>query len=197
MTMRRFDDGPVISTRRLDRSAGAGGTRQSPSRMLRVSTRKSGVAPASISACRRALACNRRRRVVSKLRCNSATNPRASSLTTSAYAAGTGPIIWTLCSSGIFGVSDFGSVEELDVRARDYQDAVRVGNTGMSAVGGEVASRIQPARRPSVARCCPASALRDKPIPTPSRYLRCSSRSWYSTGRMPWLRWRATSASVP
>ena len=39
--------GPVISTRRSRRSAGIGATFQSPSRMARVSGRKSGVSPAS------------------------------------------------------------------------------------------------------------------------------------------------------
>ena len=44
--------GPVISTRRSSRPGGAGGTRQSPSRTARVSSRKSGFAPASSSAWR-------------------------------------------------------------------------------------------------------------------------------------------------
>src|SRR5207302_883891 len=44
--------GPVISTRRSRRSAGASGTRQSDSRTLRVSGRKSGSSPAR-SRCQR------------------------------------------------------------------------------------------------------------------------------------------------
>ena len=44
--------GPVISQRRSRRSSGADATRQSPSRIARVSVRKSGSAPRSSSSCR-------------------------------------------------------------------------------------------------------------------------------------------------
>ena len=48
--------GPVISTRRSRRSAGIGATFQSPSRIARVSIRKSGSSPASKRFCRSARA---------------------------------------------------------------------------------------------------------------------------------------------
>jgi hypothetical protein len=75
--------GPVISTRRSCRSAGIGATFQSPSRMCRVSARKSGVSPASKRFWRSLRTASRRLRVSLKRRCSSATKASASWLRTS------------------------------------------------------------------------------------------------------------------
>ena len=75
--------GPVISTRRSCRSAGIGATVHSLSRMDFVSSRKSGRAPASISAWRTLRASRRAARVGWNLRCISARNASASLVSTS------------------------------------------------------------------------------------------------------------------
>jgi hypothetical protein len=71
--------GPVISTRRSVRSAGAGGANQSAARMSAVSGRKPSVPPAAISARRAARAASNSLRRGRNRRFRSATNSTASS----------------------------------------------------------------------------------------------------------------------
>ena len=77
--------GPVISTRRSAGPSGGGGTRQSPSRISRVSGRKSSVPPARRAASRSRRAASSSCRRGSKRRCRSATKRSASIETMSAY----------------------------------------------------------------------------------------------------------------
>ena len=74
--------GPVISTRRSSRSAGAPVTVQSAARTLAVSARKSGIAPHSISRCRRARRSSRLRRWTPNSRSRRATKATAASVRT-------------------------------------------------------------------------------------------------------------------
>ena len=82
--------GPVISTRRSSSAAGAGATRQSPSRMCAVSGRKSSVAVRAISARRAPLRSSSSARRGANRRCSSARNVSASGVSTSSER-GTGP----------------------------------------------------------------------------------------------------------
>src|SRR3954452_21727957 len=91
--------GPVISTQRFCRSAGAGATVQSPSRTSRVSSRKSSVPPSSRARCRSARLSSSSRRRPSKRRCSSATNSRASSERTSFAAVTSTPLAVAISSS--------------------------------------------------------------------------------------------------
>src|SRR3954449_2940418 len=75
--------GPVISTQRFSRSLGGGATFQSPSRISRVSARKSSEPPASSSRWRSSRRASSSRRRPSKRLWSSATNSRASSERTS------------------------------------------------------------------------------------------------------------------
>src|SRR3954454_6833723 len=91
--------GPVISTRRSWRSAGAGATDQSPWRISRVSSRKSSVPPASSSARRSARRWSSSCRLGSNSRCRPATNSSASGVSTSSMRPLTGAWISIPCTS--------------------------------------------------------------------------------------------------
>ena len=69
--------GPVISTRRSCRAVGTGATVQSPSRMARVSSRKSGRPPASKKAWRSRRAASRAWRAGSIARCSETSSASA------------------------------------------------------------------------------------------------------------------------
>ena len=75
--------GPVISTRRSSKSAGAGATVHSPSRLSIGFGRKSGVSPASRRRCRRSRSWSSLVRSLLKDRCSCATKSSASGVRTS------------------------------------------------------------------------------------------------------------------
>ena len=129
--------GPVISTRRSSRSAGAGATRQSPARTSAVAGRKSGSRPAAISAWRAV-----RRRSSA---CRSPLNRRSRSAT-KATARGRQDTL----QAGDRRAS------ELDPRREDGHDADRRTVASMRPWGSDVAtkisSRFAPAERREVDR---------------------------------------------
>src|SRR3989454_298852 len=86
--------GPVISTRRSSRSGRMGATVQSRSLIWRVSGRKSGNRPASISRWRARRRSSSSRRTGSKRRASSARNSSAAGLSTSAQSGGAGWSTW-------------------------------------------------------------------------------------------------------
>jgi hypothetical protein len=83
--------GPVISTRRSVRSTGAGGTRQSPSRTLTVSSRKSGNSPSRSRRARAARAASTSSRPFPSSRCSRCRNSTASGVRTSSALIGGPP----------------------------------------------------------------------------------------------------------
>src|SRR5260221_7044699 len=84
--------GPVISTFRTSRAAGAGATRQVPSRTAFVSGRNPSSAPRLSSSCRVARAASSSRRVGSNVRARSATNTSASGERISSDRSTAGPV---------------------------------------------------------------------------------------------------------
>src|SRR6266852_6928 len=96
--------GPVISTRRSCRSAGTGAMVQSLLRMRSVSGRKSGIFPASISACRCTLRCKSSSRRSRKARTSVATKLMASGVNISANSGVTSPVISMLFRIGLLVV---------------------------------------------------------------------------------------------
>ena len=95
--------GPVISTRRSSRSGGMGATFQSPSRMPRVSGRKSGCQPASSRAWTSARRARSSRLRPSKARCSLASSARASGVRISSYSGLIGALISTPATAAVPG----------------------------------------------------------------------------------------------
>src|SRR5215210_4642184 len=91
--------GPVISTLRLPRSSGSGAICQSPSRISRVSSRKSSVPPEARSAWRSRRRSSSSRRRGSNSRWSAATSSSASGVRTSSKRSPAGPRTSTPCTS--------------------------------------------------------------------------------------------------
>src|SRR3954452_16898901 len=165
--------GPVISTHRFWRSCGAGATCQSPSRISRVSSRKSSVPPSSSDRWRSTRLSNRSRRRPSKRRWSSLTNSRASSERTS-FALTSTPLTAISIPSADRLVQKLHRVphgqpapQPLRVR-RDLYRAARVSRGHDLGAGVEQVARLAPAQ---LARCLrlhevvyPCRAAADLPL---------------------------------
>ena len=91
--------GPVISTRRSTRSAGAVATDQSPARTSAVSARKSSRPVRAISSRRWSAAASSSERRAPKRRCRSATNSIASAVSTSSARSRPEACTWVVEST--------------------------------------------------------------------------------------------------
>src|SRR4051812_9686149 len=149
--------GPVISTRRRRRSGGGGATCHSPSRISRVSARKSSVPPSSSLRWRSSRAASSSRRRPSKRRCSSATKATAPSLRTSSKPSSIAPVISTPLTvvaisrpfdrpvQKLHGVQHRHPVAE-PLRMRGYLDrAARVRSHDGLGAGAEQVARLAPA----------------------------------------------------
>jgi len=83
--------GPVISTRRSARSAGAGATRQSPERTPEVASRKSGSSPSRRRRARASRAASSSSRSPANSRASTVRNSTASAVRTSSVFIGEPP----------------------------------------------------------------------------------------------------------